>query len=189
MHKNYTRLCCHGQLWKQRFFIYHSQATNKLFFVHRFIQIFNKNKLIMQILMSCLVTKPTKWALCPAKTEISLGIRPVWSESSLCTQWVAKDPRFLHADSEDSDQTGRMSSLGAHAILLVLWQGALIESMKVSRIHGVSQVRKKENIDSDGKKKSSIKKRAAKKRLSTLLKCCSLLISWFENKYCGMQGC
>ena len=26
-------------------------------------------------------------------------------ESSLCAQWVAKDPRFLQADSEDSDQT------------------------------------------------------------------------------------
>ena len=41
----------------------------------------------------------------------SLGIRPVWSESSLCAQWVAKDPRFLQADSEDSDQTGRMPRL------------------------------------------------------------------------------
>ena len=41
----------------------------------------------------------------PAKTQISLGIRPVWSESLLCAQWVAKDPSFLHADSEDSDQT------------------------------------------------------------------------------------
>ena len=40
----------------------------------------------------------------PAKTQISLGIRPVWSESSLCTQWVAKDLSFLHADSEGSDQ-------------------------------------------------------------------------------------
>ena len=30
-------------------------------------------------------------------------IRPVWSESSQCAQWVAKDPGFLHADSEDSD--------------------------------------------------------------------------------------
>ena len=37
----------------------------------------------------------------PAKTQISLGIRPVWSESSLCTFWVAKDPSFLHVDSED----------------------------------------------------------------------------------------
>ena len=32
-------------------------------------------------------------------------------QSSLCTQWVAKDPRFLHVDSEDSDQTGRMPRL------------------------------------------------------------------------------
>ena len=47
----------------------------------------------------------------PAKTPISLGIRPVWSESSLCAQWVAKEPSFLHADSEDSDQTGRMPRL------------------------------------------------------------------------------
>ena len=35
----------------------------------------------------------------------------VWSESSLCTQWVADDPRFLHVDSEDSDQTGQMPRL------------------------------------------------------------------------------
>ena len=32
-------------------------------------------------------------------------------QSSLCAQWVAKDPTFLHADSEDSDQTGRMPRL------------------------------------------------------------------------------
>ena len=57
------------------------------------------------------MTKPTKWLVRPAKTQISLGIRPVWSESSLCAQWVAKDPSFLHADSEDSDQTGRMTRL------------------------------------------------------------------------------
>ena len=51
--------------------------------------------------------KSNKVAVRPAKTQISLGIRPVCSESSLCAQWVAKDPSFLHADSEDSDQTGR----------------------------------------------------------------------------------
>ena len=52
--------------------------------------------------------KTNKVSVRPAKTQISLGIRPVWSESSLCTQWVTKDSSFLHADSEDSDQTGRM---------------------------------------------------------------------------------
>ena len=55
--------------------------------------------------------KTNKMTVRPAKTQISLGIRPVWSKSSLCTQWVAKDPNFLHADSEDSDQTGRIPSL------------------------------------------------------------------------------
>ena len=40
----------------------------------------------------------------PSKTQISLGIWPVWSESLLCAQWVAEDSSFLHADSEDSDQ-------------------------------------------------------------------------------------
>ena len=55
--------------------------------------------------------KTNKMSVRPAKTQISLGIRPVWSESSLCAQWVAKDPRFLHADREDSDQTGRMPRL------------------------------------------------------------------------------
>ena len=55
--------------------------------------------------------KNNKMSVRPAKTQISLGIRTVWSESSLCAQWVAKDPSFLHADSEDSDQTGRMPRL------------------------------------------------------------------------------
>ena len=85
--------------------------------------------------MSHLMTKPTKWHVRTTKTQISLGIRPVWSEYSLCAQWVAKDPRFLHADSEDSDQTGRMPRLswvfaGCTVILLVLsWGG----SCKISK--------------------------------------------------------
>ena len=60
---------------------------------------------------SRLMTKPTKWSVRPAKTQISLGIHPVQSESTLCAQWVAKDPSFLHADSKDSDQTRRMPRL------------------------------------------------------------------------------
>ena len=51
----------------------------------------------------------------PAKTQISLGI----------CQWVAKDPSFLHANSEDSDKTGQMPRLilvfaGRTLTLLVL---------------------------------------------------------------------
>ena len=43
----------------------------------------------------------------PANSQISLGIRPVWSESSQWSQWAM----FLRADCEDSDQTGRMPRL------------------------------------------------------------------------------
>ena len=69
--------------------------------------------------------KTNNMSVRPAKTQISLGIRLVWSESSLCAQWVAKDPRFLHVDNEDSDQTGRMPRLiwvfaGRTATLFVL---------------------------------------------------------------------
>ena len=55
--------------------------------------------------------KTNKMTVRPAKTQISLGIRPVWSETSLCAQRVAEDPSLLHADSEDSDQTRRMPRL------------------------------------------------------------------------------
>ena len=90
--------------------------------------------------------KTNKVAVRPAKTQISLGICPVWSESLLSaqwvakdpeflhadsedSQWVAKDPEFLHADSEDSDQTGRMPRLiwvfaGRTLILLVYHEPA-----------------------------------------------------------------
>ena len=76
--------------------------------------------------------KTNKMAVRPAKTQINLGIRPVWSESSLCAQWVAKDPSFLHADSEDSDQSGRVPRLiwvfaGRTTSLLVLsWGGSIL---------------------------------------------------------------
>ena len=40
--------------------------------------------------MSLSLTKPTQWPVCPAKTPISLCIRPVWSESSLF--WVISYP-------------------------------------------------------------------------------------------------
>ena len=45
------------------------------------------------------MTNPTKWPVRPAKIQIS-GC-PVGSESSLSAQWIAKDPKFLHVDSED----------------------------------------------------------------------------------------
>ena len=66
-----------------------------------------------------------KMSVRPAKTQISLGIHPVWSESSL-SAWKKLGSLATHwAHSEYSDQTGRMPRLiwvfnGHTATLLVL---------------------------------------------------------------------
>ena len=61
--------------------------------------------------MSRRMTKPTNWPIRPAKTQISLGIRPASSESSL-TAWRKTGHLTTYwAHSEDSDQTGRMPRL------------------------------------------------------------------------------
>ena len=69
--------------------------------------------------------KTNKMTLRPAKTQNSLGIRPVWSESSL-SAWRKTRSLVTHwAHSEDSDQTGWMPRLiwvfaGCTVILLLL---------------------------------------------------------------------
>ena len=69
--------------------------------------------------------KTNKRSVFPAKTQISLGIRRVWSEYSL-SAWRKLGSLATHwAKSEDSDQTGRMLRLildftGRTVILLVL---------------------------------------------------------------------
>ena len=60
--------------------------------------------------MSHLITKPTKW-LC-AQQRLRSAWAPTQSDqSSLFAHVLAKDPRFLHADSKESDQTRRMPRL------------------------------------------------------------------------------
>ena len=65
-----------------------------------------------------------------AKTQISLGIRPVWSESSLSAWRKLGSLSTYWVHSEDSDQTGRMPRLicvfaGRTITLLVLsWGGS-----------------------------------------------------------------
>ena len=65
----------------------------------------------MYVYLSHSTTKPAKWPMYTVKTQISLGIHPALSESLLCAFWVAKDPVLLHADREDSYQTGWMPRL------------------------------------------------------------------------------
>ena len=89
--------------------------------------------------------KTNKVSVRPAKTQISLGIRPAWSESSLsawrklgslATHWGHSEDSDQpgHPHSEDSDQTGRMPRLiwlfaGHRLILLVLsWDGLYLEN-------------------------------------------------------------
>ena len=52
--------------------------------------------------------KTNEMVVRPAKTQISLGIRPVWSESSL-SAW--RKLWSLATHKEDSDQTRRMPRL------------------------------------------------------------------------------
>ena len=61
--------------------------------------------------MSQRMAKPTKWKVRPAKIQISLGTRPVWSDSSLSTWKNLWSLATYWAHSEDSDQTGRMPRL------------------------------------------------------------------------------
>ena len=57
------------------------------------------------------MTKSTKRPGCPAETQISLGVCPVWSESSL-SAWRNIGPLTIYwAHSGDSDQTGQMPRL------------------------------------------------------------------------------
>ena len=90
------------------------------------------------------MTKPTKWHVQSVKTQISLGIHPVWSEltqislgiypawsESSLSAW--RKLRFLNTHwtlSEDVDQTVQMPRLiwvfaGWQVILLVLSRGGL----------------------------------------------------------------
>ena len=91
--------------------------------------------------------KTNKLSVCPAKTQISLGIRPVWSESSL-SAWRKLGPLATHwAHSEDSDQTGRMPRLiwvfaGRTPILLVLSRrGSNDYPMKMTQMYGCQTVK------------------------------------------------
>ena len=74
------------------------------------------------------MTKPTKWHLRPTKTQLTLGIRPVWSESSLFA-WRKLGSLATHwAHSEDSDQTGHFVGLVMRQLKCpqhITWQNSI----------------------------------------------------------------
>ena len=119
--------------------------------------------------------KTNKMTVHPVKTQISLGIHPVWSVSSLCAQWVAKDPVFLHPTAK-TDQTGRMhppsliwvfAGHTCHLVGFVMWQLIMCLLIKPSIVWAVWTVTLK--TWSWKTPKSGQKKR--KENVSKVLKC------------------
>ena len=55
--------------------------------------------------------KTNKMAYAPREDSDKAGHAPSQSRVFACAQCVAEDPSFLHGNSEDSDQTGRMTRL------------------------------------------------------------------------------
>ena len=94
----------------------HNWFINQMLQCHLFSSGLNRSKMTS-----------AKWHVHPAKTQISLGIRPVWSESSLSAWRKLRSLAIHRADSEDSDQTGHT------VILLVLsWGGSFVRVWKSS---------------------------------------------------------
>ena len=60
----------------------------------------------------CRINEPVydtnKMTCPPSKDSDQTGL---WSKSSLCTQWAAKDPMLLHVNGEDCNPIGRMPRL------------------------------------------------------------------------------
>ena len=108
------------------------QCTNILLTPHKRIE------------MSRDMTKPTKLSVGPGKTQISLGIRPVWSKSSL-SAWRNSGSLATHwAHSEDSDQTGRMPTvISVFAVrtlilLVLICRGSNQLQIRITNIQSVS---------------------------------------------------
>ena len=81
------------------------------------------------------MTNPTitnNVAVRPAKTQISLGIRPVWSEPSLSAWRNLRSLATNWAHSEDTDQTGRIPRLTwvfagcTHTLLILSCRGSYL---------------------------------------------------------------
>ena len=73
--------------------------------------------------MSQRMTKPTKWHVHPVKTQISLGICPVWSESSL-SAWrklVSLATNWVHSKDSDQDWADAQADLSLRWAHMQFW--------------------------------------------------------------------
>ena len=80
------------------------------------------------------MTRPTKLHVHPAKTQISLDICPVWSDSSMSAWRKLRSLATHSANSENSDHTGRMSLRWAHSHFV----GFVMRRRKLATSHGHS---------------------------------------------------
>ena len=130
-------------------FLFYSVLFCKIFFQYKVI-ISHFFLAIFLLCHSCIWTfeppddKTNNVVVRPAKTQISLGIRPVWSGSSL-SAWRNLGSLATHwAHSEDSDQTERMPRLiwvfaGRAVILLVLSRGGSFTLASIIRLNATVQ--------------------------------------------------
>ena len=100
----------------------------------------------MQVIMSRLMTKPTKWHVRPAKTQISLGIRSVWSESQLLLNGQLRTQAFFMWTAKTLIRLGgcpgwSMSSLGTHHFVGFLMRQLLLFLFSVPPPPPVFQMR------------------------------------------------
>ena len=75
-----------------------------------FIALHNKIKQVVHLSSEHHMTKPKK-RMCAQRRFRSAWASALSDQCLLCAQRVARDQSFLHADSKDSDQTGRMPRL------------------------------------------------------------------------------
>ena len=80
----------------------------------------------MTMKMSRRMTKLTKWPVPLARTQISLGIHPVWSESLLCSLYVVYDPMLVHTDSKAGYYDFVVRWLNSFNLLSRLWKIIII---------------------------------------------------------------
>ena len=86
----------------------------------------------------------------PAKVQISLCIRTVWSEASLGAVWADKDAKFLHPDNENSGQTARSSRLiqAVDAYIMARLHGRPVKIQISLLIRGLIRIFPGRNLDS-----------------------------------------
>ena len=92
-----------------------------------------KNLHFLEIAVQAFEPQHVKTTVHPAKTQISLSIRTVWSESLLCALWVAKDPvvnpRLIWVFA---GHTGCFVCFVIHRLILFLLQNIVMKSFKTS---------------------------------------------------------